>query len=240
MRDGYTHGYGNCRDCFPNGGDVRAISDWRLTNIPTYSGASDPEILVLGFSKGANQSKVAIRGEDFDKIAFAGARDRLAQVLGTLGLMPRDRGIDALMTAAEPRFGVASLVRCSLCQQQGDNCLTSGSVVPNAFNTPDVHAIIQRCTAKYLGQLPAKTRLVVLLGTSDNYIKKTTQRFAQLYRDFRAINPVSFSAGGATWLYATHPSPGNGHFKAWIEKGPENGSGQKRLLAQTAIKPLGL
>ncbi len=73
MSDNYTHGPLQCRACYNGNEPTLVLGDWRLHNTPAYFGSSDPEILVLGFSKGANQNKVAARG-DFDKIAFAKAR----------------------------------------------------------------------------------------------------------------------------------------------------------------------
>lgn len=239
MSEAFTHGFGSCRECFSGNEETMSLGDWRLHNIPTYSGSAAPEILVVGFSKGANQTKAAETG-DFDKVAFAGARDRLGQVLDKLDVLPRDRGIDALFTASEPRFGFASLVRCSFCKMKGGSCKTSGDVVPTAFTNPQTRAIIQRCASKYLGRLPAGLRLVLLLGTSESYIARTKDLFRTLYRDFRETNPVAFTAGGALWVYATHPSPGNGHFNSWISKGPDDGSGRKRILAQDAVRTLGL
>lgn len=189
---------------------------------------------MLGFSKGANQNKTAAEG-DFDKVAFAKARHRLQEVLETLKLMPGDRNIDYLMTAKEKSFGVASLVRCSFCKMKGGTCKTSGDVIPSSFTNKATLKIIETCSHKYLGSLPSSTKLVILLGTSETYIKKTKKLIQRLHMDFKAINHVSFVAGGALWVYATHPSPGNGYFNAWANNGEDDQSGQKRILAQQAL-----
>lgn len=234
MNNGYIHGHIACRECFPGSEDTSLLGDWRLQNNPGYYGSSFPEILILGFSKGANQNKVAETG-DFDKIAFANARHRLQEILEILDIMPRDRGIDALMTAHEKTFGTASLVRCSLSKMTGGTYKTSGDVIPSAFNNSETVKIITTCSKKYLGILPASIQLVVLLGTSETYIKKTRGLIAGLYSDFTTINQVSFQAGGALWVYVTHPSPGNGYFNAWIKNGRNDKSGYKRILTQQAI-----
>lgn len=235
MLDGYRHGPQECRSCFPSDGVTLALGDWRLQNNPGYYGSTNPEILVLGFSKGANQNKAAGRG-DFDKIAFSGARHRLKTVLETLKIMPVERGIDALMTAKETSFGVASLVRCSFCKMKNGVCKTSGDVIPSAFSNAATLPVIQRCVTTFLGKLPSRVRFVILLGTADSYINKTKAIFSKLYADFRSINPAAFRANGALWVYAAHPSPGNGHFEAWVSGGSENPSGQKRIYALTALK----
>lgn len=234
MTQGYSHGPISCRTCYLGSETVMELGDWRLHNNPGYYGSSSPEILVLGFSKGANQNKTAERG-DFDKVAFAKARHRLQEVLEVLGIMPRDKSIDALMTATEKTFGVASLVRCSFCKMKQGSCKTSGDVIPSSFANSATLKIIETCSKKYLGALPGSTKLVVLLGTSETYIKKTKELIQRLYNDFNPVNHVSFFAGGALWLYATHPSPGNGYFRAWVDKGVEDQSGNKRILAQQAL-----
>lgn len=235
MTQGYTHGPITCRDCFHDNEDILKIGEWRLHNNPGYYGSQTPEILVLGFSKGANQNKAAALG-DFDKIAFADARHRLQQVLEALGLMPQDRSIDDLMTAKEKQFGVASLVRCSFCKMDEGKCKTSGAVIPSAFSNAATRRIIVRCAENYLAKLPPSTKLVVLLGTDDRYIKNTKAIARSLYRDFEDGKEVSFKAGGALWVYGTHPSPGNGCFSAWRDKGHEDKSGGKRIAAQQALE----
>jgi hypothetical protein len=234
MAEGYTHGPQQCRACFRSTEETLILDDWRLQNNPGYYGSKDPEIIVLGFSKGANQNKVALQG-DFDNVAFAKARNRLKSVLETLNVMPKNRSIDSLMTAKEDEFGVASLVRCSFGKMKNGICKTSGDVIPSAFTNKATLAIIQRCSSKFLGKLPSRVRLVILLGTSDSYITKTKSIFSALYDDYLSINACAFRAGGALWVYAAHPSPGNGHFDSWLSAGLDNSSGQKRILALQAL-----
>src|SRR5690606_40399555 len=54
--DSFTHGWNACRACHHAGGDLRVEGDWHIRANPGYWGASAPEVLVLGFSKGANQT----------------------------------------------------------------------------------------------------------------------------------------------------------------------------------------
>ena len=234
MIEGYIHGPQSCRACFNGADETLVLDEWRLHNNPSYSGSADPEIIVLGFSKGANQNKVAQQG-NYDANAFAKSRHRLQAVLNTLKIMPSDRDIDALMTAKEKEFGVASLVRCSFCKMKDGICKTSGDVIPSAFSNASTLKIIERCASTFLVKLPKKVKLVVLLGTSDSYIRKTKQIFSSLYNDFSPINDCAFRAGGTLWVYAAHPSPGNGHFESWVSAGIDNSSGKKRDLALKAL-----
>lgn len=230
----YTHGTQHCRLCFNSTESMLTLGDWRLRNNPGYYGSSTPSTLVLGFSKGANQNRAAETG-NFDRVAFAGARHRLQTVLDVLGLMPRDRSIDHLMTSRERDFGIASLVRCSFCKMKNGECKTSGDVIPSAFTNVETLKIIERCATTHLRALPSSVRRVVLLGTADAYIKKTRAIFSRLYTNFSSVNEVAFHAGGALWVYAAHPSPGNGHFESWVSGAKENASARKRVLAQCAL-----
>jgi hypothetical protein len=122
--------------------------------------------------------------------------------------------------------------------QSNGTCKTSGDVIPSSFTNLDTLQIIETCLKKYLGDLPKSIKLVVLLGTNETYIKKTKNLIQRLHSDFLIVNNVAFVAGGALWIYATHPSPGNGHFNAWIQNGSDDKSGQKRLLAKEAVSRL--
>lgn len=231
----FVHGPGQCRDCFSGNDRLKIMGDWQLHNNPGYYGSQNPNTIILGFSKGANQNKAAAAG-DFDKIAFAGARHRLKRVLEILELMPKDRSIDHLMTAIETDFGVASLVRCSFCKMKNGSCKTSGDVVPSAFTNAKTLQIIDRCATKHLGSLPSATRKVILLGNGDAYVAKTSQVLKRLHKDFSQVNEMACQASGVLWVYAAHPSPGNGHFESWATGTADSAQGRKRQLAIEALQ----
>ena len=151
--------------------------------------------------------------------------------LETHGLMPSDRGIDHLISAEETEFGFASLVRCSLCRMDGGRCTTSGDVIASAFRSAGTRSIIKRCAGTYLGRLPASLKRVLLLGTADGYVANAMSIVSELYGDFAPVNEVAFRAGGAMWLFAAHPSPGNGHFQARVSGEADKAPGRKRVLA---------
>jgi hypothetical protein len=126
------HGPISCLSCFPKGsvpGCTLEANGWRVDNNPGYWGAANPEVLVLGFSKGANQRSV----RPFDEIAFNNARANLAEILGALGLIEPLADIDACFTAAEPKLGFASVVRCGLGKEvEAGKYATSGDAVSGA------------------------------------------------------------------------------------------------------------
>jgi len=234
VNPGYQHGWIYCRQCFTGEKDVQPVGDFLILNNPGYAGSSTPKTLVLGFSKGATQIKTA-RQTGFDKVAFAGMRDRLQKVLTRLGLMPGDQCMDELMTSKEEVFGFTSLVRCSLCKKKGEAYLTSGAVVTASFRVEETRILIRRCVNTYLAHPPGSLERVVLLGTNQVYIEETRHLFEELYPDYESINPVAFRASGAIWVYAAHPSPANGSFNAWMDAEPTQPSGMKCRLALEAL-----
>ncbi len=236
---GYRHGPSDCSLCFATGAREQRCGDWQLVRNPGYYGSHDPETLILGFSKGATQNHVAQQGGDFDRIAFAGARHRLREVLERLGLMPADRGIDALMTASEPDFGVASLLRCSLGHWQQGRLATSGPLIARAFIDAQPHTWLEACTRRWLTRLPGRLRRIVLLGNGDRYIADTGALLARLHPDYRQLNAVACRAGGVLWVHAAHPSPGNGHFNRWSTAPADDAQGRKRELAIAALRSTG-
>jgi hypothetical protein len=91
------HGWQPCRACHLPGQDLRIEGEWHLRANPGYWGAAAPEVLVLGFSKGANQIAASVEG-DFDAVAFAGMRKRLRQVLDALGEDLNGQSIDEALS----------------------------------------------------------------------------------------------------------------------------------------------
>ena len=231
---GYTHGWQTCRACHHNGSTVTREIPWHLRANPGYWGASSPEILVLGFSKGANQIEAAERGE-FDGVAFARMRDRLRSVLATLGLASKDMDIDAAMRAEGDFFGFASLIRCGMSLEQGGSLVTSGTVMPKALRSPWARAVMDRCIRQHLLDLPASVRTVVLLGSAAAYIEGVKALMATVFSDYRELNEVAFLAAGRPWIFAAHPSPGNGHFASWLNEPDTGQQGRKRTLAISAL-----
>ena len=165
MTIGYSHGWQECRLCFSGKSSIALPKDWNLHNNPGYAGSSAPSTLILGFSKGANQNEIAKQG-NYDRVPFAGMRDRLQLMLDALDLMPTDRSIDQMLTANENEFGAGSLIRCSLCKKKGDNWVTSGALVTDGFRIPEINAIIERCAATFLSKPPESLQRVILLGTN--------------------------------------------------------------------------
>lgn len=231
---GYSHGWQPCRACHSAGAEVRIEGSWHMRANPGYWGSSNPEVLVLGFSKGATQMAAASQA-NFDAVAFAGMRTRLTQVLDALGVGLQGQSIDEALTAKSKTLGAASLVRCGLSLDVGGRLVTSGTIMPKALSSPATRGFMATCIQRHLDPLPESVRLVVLLGTTDAYMKGVRSLFADRFPDYRTVNEVAFSAQSRLWVFAAHPSPANGEFQNWLTGSPSEGSGRKRHLALVAL-----
>jgi len=234
------HGPIRCRRCFTSDREIEEIALWQVVNDPGAWGAQQPDILILGFSKGFTQAN-AYRTAPFEAVPFKGKvmRARLTEVLRRIGVLNDSETIDPRFSAGEREFGFGSLVRCSLSRlnARGERECT-GEVMPKAFTEP-VQVVVRRCTQTYLANLPATIRLVVMLGSGSPYSKGCKNLIRSLYgAEFRDINEVAYETPGALWVHVAHPSPGNGFFSRWMEGASSDASGIKLQRALEAIAKL--
>lgn len=215
---GVKHGPIACTKCFPQGAirgcSIRA-SEWKIDNNPGYWGASNPEILVLGFSKGANQSV----DRPFDEIAFRNARSNLAEILQALDVIADSSQIDRNFSAAEMRLGFASVVRCGLGKEVSPGkFVTSGNIVRLAVESGSrVREFFDKCTETFLRQLPERTHTVIFLGLDQPYIEVVFNRMKEFYPSIKRLSPVTYSTEKLTFLHVIHPSPlATSHRQVWL------------------------
>ena len=98
------HGRINCSVCF-NGSSTwgESISEdegWRLENNPCAWGSATPKVLILGFSKGYNQT-TNLASRDFNDIPFSGWRDRLDLALRKVGVLPEFLSVNEKISDSE-------------------------------------------------------------------------------------------------------------------------------------------
>lgn len=78
-------------------------------------------------------------------------------------------------------------------------------------------------------------------GKTDAYVGSFADRLRRLHpQTYRRLNPVAHSTGASgsgptLWVHAAHPSPGNGHFTAFINGAAESKQGAKREWAKAAV-----
>lgn len=231
----FDHGWQVCRACHAPGQNVRVEGEWHLRANPGYWGSSSPRVLVLGFSKGANQTAAVASGA-FEAVAFARMRPRLQQVLDTLGIDLEGQTIDEALSTEGRVLGAASLIRCGLSLMKNGKLETSGTIMPKAASNPFTRQVMATCIARHLDPIPGSARTVILLGTTDVYVKGVKALMRSQFPDYTDINDVAFTAQGRVWVFAAHPSPANGEFGNWLTGDPSSASGRKRLLALQALE----
>jgi len=222
-----NHGPIECNCCF-SGEFHQPHYAWTMRKDPCTWGASDPEILVLGFSKGATQTNIMASG-NFNDIAFGGPmRSRLDRLAKRLRLLGEDGNISDEISNPLSRFAFGSLVRCSLTRTDNKGVQRcSGNLIVRSFK--EIPHILDTCARAYLSRLTKTTKLVIMLGCSDNYINGCFNLFSHLNSDVKRVNAVAYSDGVRLFVHVAHPSPANGHFESWCA------GGEKFELALSAL-----
>lgn len=231
-----SHGPIACRRCLPGTGAQWEFHNsdglrWCLENSPAAFGATSPGVLVLGFSKGVNQSKAGLA---FDDIAFAGMRKQLAAILQSLRLLARP--IDGCISAGEQRLGFGSLIRCSVAQwdPQKGKYSKSGNAILQKFAKGDVTAqVAKNCVDQFLRELPARTKLVVLLGNEARYIEFCKGQVERARGEARAVNAVSYDSVGVRFVHVIHAKAQGALIPDWLAG--RNSQQEKRRLAVKAV-----
>jgi hypothetical protein len=208
---------------------------WRVDNNPGYWGAADPKVLILGFSKGANQRST----RPFNEIAFHNARSNLAEILNALDLLEVSADIDACFTSAEPKLGFASVVRCGLGKAvENGKYATSGDVVRSAISPNSVvRRFFDGCTARFLGNLPQSVHVVVFLGLDRPYVEALFERVRELHPSLRRLSNLAYATESITFVHVIHPSPlATSHRQAWLRDDASSLAAKRREVHAALCK----
>lgn len=217
-----VHGYIGCRSCFPGAEHVMRFANsdgsrWQIEQPNAAWGSTEPEVLVLGFSRGATQSKP---GTPFDDIAFKGMRGSLTLILRALGLLGTE-SVDTHIRASETRFGFGSLVRCSVAQwdEAKAEYSKSGGAILKKFAKGDItQSIASRCSATFLGSLPERTKLVVMLSNDPAYIDFCFHLMRAVRGDAARVNAVAYDSAGVRFVHTIHAKAQGALVPDWLEK----------------------
>lgn len=233
----FSHGVVSCTRCWEDDSSVQEAGSFRLIRDPGHWGSGNPRVLVLGMSKGNIQSN-AFGREPFEAVAFKGIRDRILLLFKSVGLLRVEdlAAFERRFTAYEEEFAFASVIRCSLTgwnPKKRAFTAESPAVLPAFRPASEGHKFVTNCVQQHIAQLPSKTRLVVLLGNTDGYIKAMSAAVAAARGEADFINPVAYRSSGVKFVHLAHPSRGNGHFDAFLRG--EGKPGQKRDYAKQAI-----
>lgn len=251
------HGRVDCTRCFASANTTtfdatrRTSSEgtWRITSNPLAWGNAEPEIVVLGFSKGPTQAG-ALATASHDAIAYKRSRTAVGKILAHIGVVPEPidgrykEMVDGLIEDRSGRFHFGSLVRCTVeryDEKSRDWKGSGGGMLDKFMGTGFGNEVATNCTSEFLGKLPARTRLVVMfgLGTGLNYVR-ATRKLLETVRPgtWRTLNEVAYTDGQVTFVHVEHFATQGSHLGDWLgENGhPRSGYGRKaRDAVQAAL-----
>ncbi len=236
------HGKLPCALCFtsknqPWGEGISENDGWRLENNPCSWGASNPSILILGFSKGNNQTNNILKS-NFNDIPFKGMRNNLTNILRKLNLLKDNEIIDEKICESESEFSFGSLIRCSISKKDlsTQKFIKSGDIIKSAATDKTGMLIINNCVKQFLKNLPPKLKIVIMLSNDDNYVEACMNTFKIVHPDIKKINDVAYANNQVTFIHVIHPSGASGkHIPDWLN-GTTGKQAYKRELAINAIK----
>jgi hypothetical protein len=262
--DAFSHSANACRACFADGKPAwhelthEEFSDhkrsWRLRPNPAYWGAPEPEILVLGFSKGGDQREMIdshVRGrKKFEDIPFnsitSSMRRDLVDLLVTMGLCSPRQVPDALFLRENVRFGFASLIRCSVSMRppgKNDYVYSGSGILERTVRSGQKFVVA--CVERHLLPLPSSVRLVVMLSSSEDYIDACRGLFDGEWFDPDAGHKYAYRVKGILFVHVPHPSGQAAGFRAVFngKRGPtgkEKGIPECRRQALAVVVAAGL
>jgi hypothetical protein len=213
------HGRIDCSRCFTGGAPVefdvtkRTERDWRITVNPLAWGNQEPEIVVLGFSKGPTQAG-ALATVPHNDIAYKKGRKNVGKILHHIGLLTALPGEDLgqatsrLITDTAGRFHFGSLVRCTVERKDKDIWKGSGGDMLGKFiATPFGREVASNCAQEHLAILPPSVKLVVMFGMGKqlNYVGEMFKLFATVRKGpWRWINKVAYTDGEIVVVHVEH------------------------------------
>jgi hypothetical protein len=232
-----VHGRVDCTRCFSAGERIefdtsrRTEKEWRISANPLSWGNAEPEVIVLGFSKGPTQAG-ALAKVPHDEIAYKGSRGNVGKILMHVGLLPQHTGDDPghmvsrLIADRSGRFHFGSLIRCTVEREvKGVWKGSGGGMLDKFVATVFGKEISTNCTTRFLKDLPTQTKLIVMFGMGSklNYVRESHE----LYKKARGgawewINDVAYTDGRVTVVHVEHFASQGALIPQWLgQKGHE-------------------
>jgi hypothetical protein len=238
-----SHGWIGCDRCYKKPEQSRLIGagsppQWRIERPNGAWGSTDPLAVVLGFSRGARQSKP----RPFDDIAFASMRGQLTKIMQALGLLTVSDHVDKRIRSLEEDFHFASLFRCSVSmwdKKKSDYAKSGNSILEKFLASAETRLVAETCSEQFLTALPDRTRLVMLLGNSPDYIDGCRSLVERLYPRVRTINEVAYTSGSVTWVHTIHAAAQGNYVPQWLA-GADTAIGRKLKPAREAVQGSGV
>ncbi len=211
-----SHGKIDCNACFHSSPVTfdktkREEEIWRITNNPIAWGNNQPEVLVLGFSKGQTQTG-ALSSGNLNSVPFKGHRKKMAKVLAKIGIMkePSSEELSKEISSKTGRFHFGSLIRCAVERHDLKKNIWKGSgcgMLNRFIATPFGREISQNCAQKFLSELPPSVKLIVMfgLGSKLNYVEACFKIISEARGgNWRLINKVAYTNGNIVVVHVEH------------------------------------
>ena len=240
-----THGRVQCAICHEGktyGFDqtVTGDGDWRITNNPLAWGCSEPEVVVLGFSKGPTQAG-ALASAAHDQIAFKGGRTNLAKILHHLRLIERPDStiVDQAISDRSGKFHFGSLVRCTVERQDARKGWTGtgGGMLDRFVETDFGRLVVTSCAKAHLSRLPARTRVVIMLGLGSNlgYVRAARAAIEQARPGrWRTLSEVAYADEQIVVVHTEHFQSQGALLPNWLSE-DRHPRGRWGLMAREAV-----
>jgi hypothetical protein len=217
---------------------------WRITANPLAWGNPQPEVLVLGFSKGPSQAG-ELRRLRHEDIPYRKGRKQVGRILAHVGLLPpgtpeqHKAMVERALADPTGRFGWGSLIRCTVERydtKQGQ-WVGSGGMIDQFMATSFGREVAGNCAIRFLRDLPDQTKLVVIfgLGGGGSYIR-TARSAIEAARPgpWRAVNEVAYTDGRMVVVHVEHFASQGANIPNWLgQRGHPRG--RMGLLAREAV-----
>lgn len=241
------HGCINCNKCFDGqevdfNKTVLQQDGWRITNNPMAWGGQEPEIIVLGFSKGPTQSSAI--GGVFEDIPFKSHRSKIGKIFARIGLINHQktnkdysRLVGDLISNKGGRFHFGSLFKCSVEKYDAhkNTWISSGTGMLKFPSSKIGQEVAENCMSTYLGILPKKTKLIVMfgLGSKNKYVDECFSLFQKNRPGhWERINEVAYADGQVTVVHVDHFAVQGAHLPNWLGVNDHPRSELGRLAAE--------
>ena len=234
LTDFPSHGRIECTRCYPGVERVtfdstrRTQGNWRITANPMAWGSQEPEIVVLGFSKGPTQSG-ALATARHDDVAYKGSRQNVGKILQHVGLLsvrPNESLSDAVsrvIADRSGRFHFGSLIRCTVEREEKDEWKGSGGGMLDKFVATQFGVeIAKNCMARFLTTLPRKTKLIVMfgMGSNLNYVDESFKLFRSvLGGKWERASRVAYTDANVTVVHVEHFASQGNLIPRWLGLG---------------------